>query len=931
MMKNTILSSLLVHTVSLSRWRIFSLLVMGLLGQCSLVSAATAPGTRKVAAVEAEIASNAEEIKAHELAIQAWEKPDKLANLADASLLKLAQEREEAATHLNTINARWRDRYDEDPEAREMQKNQMDLSTRIDELGKTPGNEAEIKKLSDERQGFSAQLITARPRLEPELESLERIVTARSAEIFQKLQAALAKHPKGKKLLADRDQAIAKRDALDDEWLKLKGLIRPLGYLKAQTAPLFAKGHTMSPLSRYAYSLYDYDSQKELAERWGFCLAPGGYFELDTLESCRNSNTVNGRLVALVNSDPKRYRMQVITNRGWPDVPPQETWTRDADGKILNAQAKSMDGTLWSPGMDSVISPLAPDSLLQECARMRAEPIAGLRKLCPIAIILNGGEYGLGVAGFAKIAWERDPKIQKARGEKPWFDFISERKLHSEMFITNALKKAVPDRELYVYYTLTGTGSRSRWWGWTDWCYEVNTLKPIADIASDEHYLSHFNSGFVSTPEGLKNSGDILMQALNCKGRNIAVGMPLSYSWLWASANPDYERPRWRGLLKMLYTTGLVGANVGNYNFVRDEEFAKPFPPNQPPYWLDEIMAASHVQALFSHVENFIRAGELLPGPMQHAYSKEQPAYEFPTGDSNARVLARKLTGKPEWLISAWAADGADRKVTVRIPELGSIEVQARVCGSVYLAKLDKGMVTLVQLDSEGATFTKLDYSKPLVKPVDLAVAKPTSKGLMIWLAADAGVGKNTDGTVTSWTSQSTSKLKFTQPDAKHCPTWLADGVRGKPVVRFVADQQNLSITGLDAKTGAAMVGPYTVIGAYADAKPKNNRLLSALATTGGQDYENGICFTDDNGTLTPPEATDGFHIKVANGEIKGPLGSICVGAMCSGLDRAAMGGNGFGFGGNIAEILVYKGVLTPTEIVPLMDYFTDKYRPTQP
>ena len=896
----------------------------------SAVGAATAPEARTVAVVEADIAANAAAITASEQAIGGWQAADKLAPLADAKLLKLAQEREAAATRLAAIDARWPARYVEDPHAKEWSRQCEEIERRMQELGKTPGNEAAIQKLDDERRGPYVQLLYSRPRLEPDLERMQRVSSLRSGEIAQRLVEVLRVHPEGKALIAANEQAQAKRSALDDEWLKLKGLIRPLGYLKAQAAPAFAKGNTLSPLTRYAYSLYDFDAQKELAERWGFCLAmPGGYFGPELLEHCHSSATREGQIIALVNSDPKRYRLQVVTNRGWPAVPPQDTWTRDASGKVLNAQAKSMDGTQWSPGMDAVISPIAPDSVWQECARQRAEPIAGVRKLCPIAIILNGGEYGLGVLGFAKAAWEQDPKVQQARGDKPWFDFISERKASAEMFITTALRKAVPDRELYVYYILSGTGSRGRWWGWSDWGYEVSALKPIADIASDEHYLSHFNSGFTSTPEQLAQSGDILMQALNCRGRNLAVGLPLAYSWLWASTNPDYDRPRWRGLLKMLYTTGLVGANVGNYNQVRDEEYSKPFPPAQPPYWLDEIMAAAHVQALFSQVEPFIRAGELLPGPLQHAYSKEQPAYEFPTGDNNVRVIARKLIGKPEWLVTAWAAGGADRKVTVRFPELGRIELQARICGSVYRASLDKGMVTLVQLDPEGFTYTKVAPGKPLVKPVDLSIPKPTSNGLLLWLAADVGVTKEADGTVTSWASQGTPKLVFTQPEAKRRPTWLAKGARGKPVLRFAADQQWLGLTALDAKAGTKLVGAYTVVAVFADAAPKNNRILSALAATGGHDYETGICFTDDQASITPADATDGFLIKVASGEVKAPLSTICVGAMCYGA--SSMGGNGFGYGGKLAEILVYKGVLTQADTIPLRDYLADKYRPAKP
>lgn len=243
-------------------------------------------------------------------------------------------------------------------------------------------------------------------------------------------------------------------------------------------------------------------------------------------------------------------------------------------------------------------------------------------------------------------------------------------------------------------------------------------------------------------------------------------------------------------------------------------------------------------------------------------------------------------------------------------------------------------MVTLVQLDPEGATYTKVTTGEPVVKPVDLVLDKPPSKGLMLWLAADVGVAKEADGTVTGWTSQGTPELLFTPPDAKHRPTWIADGLRGKPALRVVTDQQWLGLVDLpsvDAKASAGMVGNYTVIGVFADAQPRNQRILSAVTTGGGFDYESGLCFTDDNGTLTPAHATDGVLFKVASGEIKAPVRSICVGAMCWGPNSDQMGGNGFGYGGNIAELLVYKGALTQADTAPIIDYLRTKYPPVEP
>jgi hypothetical protein len=118
------------------------------------------------------------------------------------------------------------------------------------------------------------------------------------------------------------------------------------------------------------------------------------------------------------------------------------------------------------------------------------------------------------------------------------------------------------------------------------------------------------------------------------------------------------------------------------------------------------MMILGHVQALFSHLEDYLRNGDLLPGPNMHRLSTEFPAYEFPTGDPNVRALARKLRQRDEWLLCAWAADGPSKRVTVTIPELGEVKLQARPCGSVYRAWLREGkpVLRLVDRDEEVPT-----------------------------------------------------------------------------------------------------------------------------------------------------------------------------------------------------------------------------------
>ena len=112
------------------------------------------------------------------------------------------------------------------------------------------------------------------------------------------------------------------------------------------------------------------------------------------------------------------------------------------------------------------------------------------------------------------------------------------------------------------------------------------------------------------------------------------------------------------------------------------------------------VLGRAH--ALFSHLEEFLRNGDLLPGPGKHRWSDDLPAYEFPTGDPGVRVVARKHRERGEWLITAWAAEGEDREVSVEIPELGKVTLLARSCGSVYRAKRTAGGPELKLIDEDG-------------------------------------------------------------------------------------------------------------------------------------------------------------------------------------------------------------------------------------
>jgi len=196
-------------------------------------------------------------------------------------------------------------------------------------------------------------------------------------------------------------------------------------------------------------------------------------------------------------------------------------------------------------------------------------------------------------------------------------------------------------------------------------------------------------------------------------GRHIKFKQNESYNWMnagWTRQNLGDDAfgdlDRYMGYLKCYYVAGMVGGVAGYFAYPPGG-FAADDVGSDPPHWLAQMMALSRVHALFSHYEDLIRNGDLLSGPDRHRWSKDQPAYEFHTGDPSARVMARKHRRRNEWLICAWAAGGADRKVQIDIDLLGEVSLLARSCGAVYRAVLKDGQRQLTLLDKNGLLPTR--------------------------------------------------------------------------------------------------------------------------------------------------------------------------------------------------------------------------------
>jgi len=481
--------------------------------------------------------------------------------------------------------------------------------------------------------------------------------------------------------------------------------VRPLDWLKAQTAPTFAPDSSLPPLTRWGWSM-SFDVAKELADRWGYAVELAGYVsEKVADEALANPNGRNGQCLALVAGNPRKYKLGVLLDRQFPKDMPPEAYLRDAQGNFILDKSNQKS-----------LSPEMPEDCLKQAGRLSAVGLAKVRTRCPIAIIQNGGEYGLNVPGWAQKYWEKDPGVVAAKGEMSWYRYISRQKAREQKAVADAVRAATPDRLLYVFYTCGGDTHRHgtlRTFH-DDWAWDYADMRVCADIATNEYYYHDFNSGWIG-------KDDMLTQALGAKGYELKFGMNNSYDYVcpgykqddkapappvWDATRPmDSSAPAfgdlrlYEGFLKCLHTEGMIGAVAGYFSYPKGG-FDAAFSPDKPPQYLVQMVILGRVHALFSHQEAFLRQGDLLPGPNKHAKVMDQPAYEFPTGKANLRVLVRKMPKEAKWLITAWASDGVEGPTTVEIPELGSVTVQARAIGSVYTATLQDGKPVLRQVDA---------------------------------------------------------------------------------------------------------------------------------------------------------------------------------------------------------------------------------------
>lgn len=513
--------------------------------------------------------------------------------------------------------------------------------------------------------------------------------------------------------------------------------ISSAAYLASQPKPNFAAGHHLPHLSRYGYSPSS-NTFVELAKNWGYALDMGDGSSVDILSALKNTNSTQWGFIRLAKSDPNRYKLAVGMNQRYMKPIPDDFYVTNSMGYFVGAYGTNTWNTNGGP---RVASPEGNEAYWSNSAAFWMAPIAAVQSIAQVTIVLNAGEYGLNTFfnGISQ-AWCQDPRVQAATNLPPWnkyvggggssalswplwFDYSSFRRTRQYQYTTDLLRASLPNRELYIHYETAGEQFRSATKKNPIWAtgnhYNGYYTRALSDYPNFECYYKHFNDGWTTT----SSMSDILVKYLNGVGAHINYGSATNYSWVCSgyyrngSTNDFGNITNYYGFLKCAYTGGMVGGVASYFSAFTDT----PFPANNPPNWLLQMQALSHVHALFSHLENYTFKGELLPGSKMHSMSMDQPSYEFTNSvaDPTARVLARKLKASDDWLICAWAAAGEDRNVNVNIPQLGTVSILARASGAVYKAKISK--ITLVDVDGLFPTKSLLNAPGNLSLPTIVA------------------------------------------------------------------------------------------------------------------------------------------------------------------------------------------------------------------
>jgi hypothetical protein len=212
-----------------------------------------------------------------------------------------------------------------------------------------------------------------------------------------------------------------------------------------------------------------------------------------------------------------------------------------------------------------------------------------------------------------------------------------------------------------------------------------------------------------------------------------------------------------------------------------------------------------------------------------------------------------------------------------------------------------------------GATYDLHNGGTLILNAGESLLAGSLKDGLDVWLdAADvATVEMGADGKVGAWKDKSGKGRHAVQAQAKFCPRYLADGLNGKPTMRF-DDAQGTRLELPDLSDRPINATVIAVISNPSPGLPQNSNQRIFTASNGKEyDYLCGISCN------LPGTQTGGPRQIIYEGKDRWAK-KVRVGCF-SPNDQTF-------FKGDISEVLVYKRTLTQEEKTKIMVYLVGKW-----
>jgi hypothetical protein len=515
----------------------------------------------------------------------------------------------------------------------------------------------------------------------------------------------------------------------------LSELSTPLDHLKALPKPTFKSNHTMLPLGQSSCGIHG-AIEVELMKNWGYAAQDGLGGQSAIVQSEVKANPGKYPLEFYVNSLYSVFNNYTGTNPEYPTLA-NDTWLRDNSGNIILENG------------NPIISPLMGESSLLITGKWVGAKMAQTEQRFnrQIDIVHANGEHGL------SLVYGNDPNAYFGRDSSvladyqkagvSWEDYLSKHKARHERTMKDGMFSMLKlGKPVYSYYGEGYQTERGRWWGWKQWMpmweyyLDANRKPTVSDYSSPEMYFNFHNSGWSGYLEAANVPYDALTTQLKNVGGGIKLGQKFIYPWVsngWDGGDSGgvSDDESYVGMLKMLYTAGAKGAVAGY--FTCDTTSGSPFrimlgnevAGRVTPTQVRGFITLAHVHAFFTQLEPLILTSDLLLGVNNHPYTASvggtspdyTPGIEFPVENEfkviqgiynepfsipTARVVARKVSAKDVWLVTAWANTGNDRTISVAIDaRLGKLSLLARRSGSVYLVELKNGIVSATLQDED--------------------------------------------------------------------------------------------------------------------------------------------------------------------------------------------------------------------------------------